>query len=511
MRRRDLLRQGAVLPFTSLLLQPFPVATALAADEAGTPFDGSSVRNLARELAGKPYQASDSKLPDALAKLTYDQYRDIRFDTGKALWHGRGLPFEAQFFHRGFIYKDRVDINEVADGRSRPIHYSPDFFDFGPLQRPGNTDDIGFAGFRLHAPINQPNYYDEVIAFLGASYFRAVAKNQGYGLSARGLAIKTADPKGEEFPAFKTFWIERPQPKTTSIVVHALLDSPSTTGAFRFTIRPGEDTVVDVESALYPRVEIGQVGLAPLTSMFFFDANDRARIDDYRPAVHDSDGLLLWTGRGEQLWRPLANPTELQISVFSDTNPRGFGLMQRHRDFRTYEDLEARLEGRPSLWVEPIGDAGDGAVQLVEIPTKSEIHDNIAAFWRPAQPLRANSENVFNYRLHWCWDNPAATDVAKVVDTRSGAAGQEKTRLFVIDVSGGEKLKRLPPDAKPRADVSANEGKIQNVVAQPNKEKDGWRIAFELVPGSAKAVELRAQLLADDQPLSEVWVYRWTP
>jgi glucans biosynthesis protein len=509
MRRRDLLRQGALLPFASLL-PPLTIATALAADETGTPFDGSSVRTLARELAGKPYQQPESKLPDPLAKLSYDQYRDLRFDPGRSLWRGKGLPFEAQFFHRGFLYTNRVDIYEVANGRAQPIRYNPDLFSFGSVQRPPEAEDLGYAGFRLHAPINRPNYYDEVIAFLGASYFRAVAKNQGYGLSARGLAVKTADPSGEEFPVFKTFWIERPQPGTASIVVHALLDSPSIAGAFRFTIRPGEETVVDVESALYPRADIAQIGLAPLTSMFFFDASRRAGVDDYRPAVHDSNGLLIWTGRGEQLWRPLANPTELQVSVFSDVNPRGFGLMQRRRDFHAYQDLEARLETRPSLWVEPIGDAGEGAVHLIEIPTKREIHDNIVAFWRPAQPLRAKSEYHFNYRLHWCWENPWATELAKVVDTRSGAGGAEKTRLFIVDLAAGEKLKGLASDPKVRADVSTNEGKVQNVVLQPNPAAGGWRIAFELAPGGARVVELRAQLMMEDRPLSEAWVYRWT-
>src|SRR5690348_6462033 len=271
-----------------------PQAAARAADQpGGTGFDASTVRNLARELAAKPYKPPSAALPDSFAKLTYDQYRAIRFDPGHALWRGKGLPFEVQFFHRGFIYKDRVDIYEVSEGKAEPIHYNPDLFSFGDA-RPPAGDDIGFAGFRIHAPFNGADYFDEVCAFLGASYFRAVAKNQIYGLSARGLAIKTADPGGEEFPVFKTFWLERPQPGTASIVVHALLDSPSCTGAFRFTVRPGEDTVIDVESALYPRADIAQIGLAPLTSMFFFDASHRAGFDDYRPAVHDSNGLLIW-------------------------------------------------------------------------------------------------------------------------------------------------------------------------------------------------------------------------
>jgi glucans biosynthesis protein len=509
-RRRDVLRGATSLVLASRVLPLVPgvVSPAHAEDPAGTPFDASTVRALARELAGQPYKAPSGKLPEAFSKLGYDQYRGIRFDPAHALWSGKGLPFQVQFFHRGFLYTNRVDLFEVAGGRAVPIRYSPDLFDLGGLPAP--TEDIGFAGFRLHAPINRPDYFDEFCAFLGASYFRAVAKGQGYGLSARGLAIKTADPAGEEFPVFKSFWIERPQAQTSSIVVHALLDGPSVAGAFRFTIRPGETTVMDVESTLYPRADIAHAGIAPLTSMFYFGANDRLKIDDYRPAVHDSDGLLVWNGRGEQLWRPLSNPAELQVSGFADVNPRGFGLMQRRRDFHNYEDLEARYERRPSLWVEPIGDYGEGSVNLVEIPTNREIHDNVVAFWQPAQPLRAKGEHTFNYRLHWCAQNPFSSDLGKIVATRVGSGSKEKVRLFVIDVAG-EKLKAVPPDAKLQAEIWADQGKVANAVAQPNPEVGGWRMSFELEPGGARSVEMRSRLMNGDALLSEAWMYRWTP
>jgi glucans biosynthesis protein len=509
-RRRDVLRGATSLAIAGrvLPLVPGAVSPALAQDPAGTPFDAATVRARARELAAQPYQAPPGKLPEPFSKLGYDQYRAIRFDPSHALWNGKGLPFQVQFFHRGFLYTNRVDLFEVAGGRAVPIRYSRDLFDLGGLPAP--TEDIGFAGFRLHAPINRADYFDEFCAFLGASYFRAIAKSQSYGLSARGLAVKTADAGGEEFPVFKSFWIERPQAQTSSIVVHALLDGPSVAAAFRFTIRPGETTVMDVESTLYPRVDIAQAGIAPLTSMFYFSANDRLKIDDYRPAVHDSDGLLVWNGRGEQLWRPLANPAELQVSGFADVNPRGFGLMQRRRDFHNYEDLEARYERRPSLWVEPIGDYGEGSVNLVEIPTNREIHDNVVAFWRPAQPLRAKGEHTFNYRLHWCAQNPMGSDVGKVVGTRVGSGSKEKTRLFVIDVAG-EKLKAVPPDAKLQPEIWADQGKVANAVAQPNPEVGGWRMSFELEPGGARSVEMRARLMNGDALLSEAWMYRWTP
>jgi glucans biosynthesis protein len=267
--------------------------------------------------------------------------------------------------------------------------------------------------------------------------------------------------------------------------------------------------VFDVESAVFPRVDIAQIGLAPLTSMYYFGPSSRGGIDDYRPAVHDSDGLAMSTGWREQLWRPLTNPVELQISTFSDVNPRGFGLMQRRRDFPAYQDIEARYERRPSLWVETIGDAGEGAVHLIEIPTKSEIHDNIVAFWRPTQKLDGKGEYLFNYRLHWCADHPSGNDLAKVVETRSGAGSEEKTRLFAIDFAGA-KLKALAADAKPTAEVKSDKGKIANVVVEPNPASGGWRVAFELAPAGEATVEMHAQLLAGDAAVSERWIYRWT-
>ncbi len=510
MNRRDLLGGAIAAPLLAGLARRALGATpsAAAAPAGPVPFDANVVRQAARDLAAKPYQAPDRKLPDALAKIDYDQYRAIRFRPDRALWRNTNLPFQVQFFHRGFLYLDRVDLFEVADGKAMPILYNADLFEFGAMARPGN-DDIGFAGFRIHTPFNRPDYFDELCVFLGASYFRAVGKNQGYGLSARGLAIKTADPAGEEFPLFRSFWLERPQQNAGAMVVHALLDSPSAAAAFRLTIRPGEDTVFDVEMTLSPRVDLDRAGIAPMTSMFYFDANDRAGVDDYRRAVHDSDGLLMLSGRGEQVWRPLANPIDLQISVFGDTSPRGYGLMQRKRDFASYEDLEARYERRPSIWVEPIGDSGDGAVTLIEIPTREEIHDNIVAFWRPKLPIKAKGEYGYTYRLHWCGLPPIPATLATVVDTRAGLGFDKKSRLFVLDIAG-ESLKSLPADAKLTLQVSADHGKIANAVVQPNPVTSGLRASFEMNPDGAKSVELRAQVMNDATPVCEVWLYRWT-
>jgi glucans biosynthesis protein len=506
LHRRNVVLAGLALPFLGPLALA-PRASLAAAGTEPTLFDPTLVRQLARDLAQKPYKPPDASLPPQLKDLSYDAYRKIRFLPDRALWRGDKLPFQIQFFHRGFFFSNRVDIYAVDNGQAHRIPYSSSMFSFEGVAPPDPQEDIGFAGFRIHAPMNRPDYYDEVAAFLGASYFRAIAKNEGYGLSARGLAINTGDPKGEEFPLFKTFWIERPAPNTSSIVVHALLDSQSAAAAFRFTIRPGDTTVFDSEVALYPRADLAAAGLAPLTSMFLFDASARAGVDDFRPEVHDSDGLAMHNGRDELLWRALANPKDLQISAFADTNPRGFGLLQRRRDFRDYQDLESHNEKRPSLWIEPIGNWGDGEIRLVEIPSQEEIHDNIVAFWRPREPLRAKGEYNFTYRMHWGPTDQRPLPLAKIAATRAGASGD--ARLFVLDIEG-EKLKEATPPERVRGAVWASKGQIDHVVSQPNPATGGWRLSFTLAPNKEPVIELRAQLMRDDQPLSEIWLYRWT-
>jgi periplasmic glucans biosynthesis protein len=470
-------------------------------------FSGATVRELARQLALQPYKAPADTLPSEFKTLNVDAYQNIQFDPSKALWRGQGRKFTAQFFHRGYIFQDRVDIFEVAGGRAAPLAYSPDLFNFGKVTR--SQGDLGFAGFRIQYPLNRPGAPDEICAFLGASYFRAIAKGQGYGLSARGLAIKTADSGGEEFPVFRSFWLERPAPGSDVLVIHALLDSPSATAAYRFVIRPGETTIFDTETATYPRTDITQAGLAPLTSMFLFDVNGHTRFDDWREAVHDSNGLQLRTGHGETIWRPLTNPRDLQISTFTDTNPRGFGLMQRKRAFADYQDLDSRYEKRPTLWIEPIGDWGKGVVELVEIPSDQEVNDNMVAFWRPQEPLRAKGEYVLNYRLHWCWTPPGQPVMAQAMETRCGLSVDQSYRQFVIDFVGNS-LKGLKPDSPPALDIGCDRGRIMAAVAQPNPETGGWRIRIDLDTQGNKLVELHARLMKGDQPLSETWIYRWT-
>lgn len=510
MHRRQLLLGAALLP--PLLAAGLPLSSRIfdlaEAQDAALPFDPQVVRKMARELAAKPFAQADQTLPKELDQLGYDDYRNIRFNTDRSLWRGQGVPFEAQLMHRGFLFRDRVALHVVAEGKAQAIPYSPDLFRFDHgLARPDPKLDLGFSGFRLHGPINRPDYFDEFAVFQGASYFRAIGKGHVYGSSARGLSVKTGDPGGEEFPVFRAFWIERPRPGVNSIVVHALLDSPSAAAAHRFTIRPGNATVFTVEMALYPRIDMDQAGLASLTSMFLFAPNDRDEIDDFRPAVCDAQGLALINGNGERVWRPLVNPTRLQISSFSDTNMRGFGLMQRQRSFFDYQDLEARYERRPSVWVEPIGDWGEGAVHLVEIPTKEEVHDNIVAFWRPKEVLRKGGEYFHTYRLHWTWETPDDSPLGRFVATRAG--GTPERRLFVLDLVG-ERLKGLSLDAV-RPTVAASAGAVSNVVLQPNPEIGGLRLAFAFEPRGADIAELRAQIEQGEERLSESWIYRWTP
>jgi glucans biosynthesis protein len=500
-RRRQFILAGAAVP----LSLAFDRLHAAMGPE--TVFDDETVPRLARALAGRAYAPADRNLPKWLADIGYDQYRDLRFRAGAALWRNDGLPFQAQFFHRGFLFKERIDIHVVENGRATPVAYRPDMFDHGKLAV-SKDPALGFAGFRLHAHVNNAQVFDELCVFLGASYFRAVARGLAYGLSARGLALGSGDPGPEEFPLFKAFWLEKPAPGADRVVVHALLDSPSVAGAYRFVVIPaGAETAIETDARLYPRIELRNAGVAALTSMFEFDAGDRVGVDDFRPAVHDSDGLAILNGAGEQVWRPLNNPKGIEHSGFQDDNPRGFGLMQRARGFSDYQDAEANYEKRPSAWVEPLGDWGAGEVHLVELPTADEYHDNIVAFWRPREPLAAAREHRWRYRLHWCADHAWLPDLARVAATRAG--DQHGARLYVIDLDGG-RLDAMAANALPKVDAAASAGELRNPVVYRVEQAGVWRMSFEFAPGDAKVAELRARAVdAQGQPLSETWLSRW--
>jgi glucans biosynthesis protein len=488
------------------VLAAIPVAVAAASAprtaHARTGFRHGQVQARAQTLAARPYQPPADDLPRALAGLDYDAYRNIRFRPDQALWRDAGLPFQLQFFHRGGFFVEKVELYQVDDGRARPIAYATDQFSFQDQPTPALGAQTGFAGFRIHAPLNTPDYYDEAAVFLGASYFRAVAQGMRYGLSARGLGIGIGEK--EEFPAFRAFWIERPARDAASLTVHALLDGPSCTGAYRFVITPGVETVFDVSARLYPRVDIANAGLAPITSMYMWSGEGRRAFDDFRPEVHDSDGLAMSGAGGARAWRPLANPAETQVSAFQNL-AAGFGLVQRQRDLDHYADLESRYDLRPDLWVEPVGD-WRGEVRLLELPSRSEANDNIGAWWRPAQPMVRGAPVDIAYRLHW-GRMADAPELARVVSTRSGAAHDHADRrLFVVDYQLPDAL----AGAELAPQVSADGANLYEIHLDRSAGGRNARLTLQIDPGRNRTVELRACLTTAQRPCSEMWLYRWT-
>ena len=478
--------------------------------------DYEVLRYRAKVLAASPYEEPATRVPAWLLapKFTYDQHREIRFKSDRAWWLREGLPFQLQFFHPGFIYDKTVQLNELRGDRSYPIPFDRDFFDYGKTKLEGKIpSDMGYSGFKILCALNSPDRMDELAVFQGASYFRALCTRAVYGLSARGIAVDTVDADGEEFPTFTDFWIRRPSLDAKEITVYALLNGPSVAGAYRFDIKPGDDTVMRIKCTLFLRKPVKVLGIAPLTSMYWHGENSGCRFDDFRPEVHDSDGLMIAHGGGEWLWRPLTNPKSVATASFADQNPKGFGLLQRDRHFSSYEDLEANYNMRPSAWVEPIGDWGKGCVRLVEIPTHDETNDNIVAFWQP-EVLPAPGEPIeFEYRLHWFLKgiNPPA---GYTIATRKGRSMTHEVNLerFLVDFDGPY-LHNQPDDPAIKAVISVGPGAtLMNQTVQKNHYNGSWRVAFALRPdGSGRPVELRCFLEKPPHVLTETWSYRWNP
>lgn len=485
-------------------------------------FGFEQVTRIAAETAQSAYK-QPAKVPEFLRQLDYDHWRDIRFKTDRALWRGDDLLFEVQFFHPGFLYQVPVEINVVDGQEVKEFSFSPELFNYG-MNDFGHKvpQDLGFAGFRVHYPLNRKDYYDEVIVFLGASYFRAVAKGQKYGLSARGLAIDVAEQNGEEHPFFKTFWLVKPQPGQNSMTIYALLDSPSVSGAYQFTVEPGSQTLADVKSTLYRRRAVGKLGLAPMSSMFLYGENINVRPDNYRPEVHNSDGLLFASQRGEWVWRPLGNPKALQVSDFPVDRLKGFGLLQRDLDFEHYQDLDAFFQQRPSLWITPQGSWGPGHVELVEVPSSADIHDNIIVFWVPGQLPQKDQPISLAYRM--CWYFPEKDRNAKgwVMATRTSATDEPNKRRFLIDFKGGQ-LERLNDALALEPVVTATKSaRIVDLQLQRNSFTDSWRLIFSVVApekellekviaGSDNSFILRAFLRQEGNAVTETWNYSYKP
>jgi glucans biosynthesis protein len=474
------------------------------------PFGFDDVGARARQLAAAPYRKPENPLPRELQALTYDQYREIRFNPDRTLWRGAGLPFEVGFFHPGHYFGQPVRINEISTDGVREIRFGAELFNYGASTLdPQKMRNLGFAGFRIHFPVNSPKYKDEVLSFLGASYFRALGRNQRYGLSARALAIDTGVMSGEEFPHFVEFWLSRPAPADKEMIVYALLDSRRATGAYRFVLKPGIETAVEVRARLFFREEVGKAGLAPLTSMFYHGENQRPPADDARPEVHDSDGLSIQAANGEWIWRPLVNPRRLLVTSFAMTDPVGFGLMQRDRDFNNYQELDMRYELRPGAWVEPKGRWGAGRVELVQIPTPDETNDNIVAYWVPNEAPKPKQPYDLEYRLLWQKDAETRPALAWVTQTRRGRTVTRKpdgSISYTVDFAP-------PTTARPEAPVDAvvssdANGEILESSVRRNELTGGWRLSLRVKRmDEKKPVELRAHLRSTGQTISELWSY----
>ncbi len=479
-------------------------------------FGFEDVQRRAREVAAVAYEPP-AALPEPLARLDYDSWRDIRFRPDRALLAQNGSPFRMQMFHPGFLFTRPITVNVVRDGVPTPVPYAANLFDYGKVrfEKPLPVN-LGFAGFRLHYPLNDPRVLDELISFIGASYFRVLGREQRYGLSARGLAIG-AGTGSEEFPVFREFWVEQPAAAAERIVVNALLDSPSLTGAYRFTIYPEVDTVVEVAATLFPRRPIEKLGLAPLTSMFFTGENDRRFFEDYRPELHDSDGLMIHSGSGEWLWRPLRNPKQQAVSSFGERGLRGFGLMQRDRNFDHYQDLDLAYERRPSYWVEPQGDWGEGVIELIEMPTADESNDNVVALWTPKTPLEPGKEFSFGYRLTAMLDSGDLHPGGRVVNTYQAApkalgsaeAVAEGARRFIVDFAGGDLDYHLKQPDKVEIVPSITRGKVDRAFLVPNPRIDGFRAFIDVTGEPGQLAEMRAFLKRGNKTLTETWSYPW--
>ena len=499
------------------------VASAVAEDDSllfgeAKPFHFEALVARAQEMANAPHQPPAMPDPKIVEQIDYDAHGKLHFRREVSPYGDGSGAYPLTFFHLGRYFGKPVHMHLVDGDGSRELIYRAEYFDM-PEDSVARklAGNIGFAGFRLHEHVERDDWKtQDWVAFLGASYFRAIGDEGQYGLSARGIAVNTALGMPEEFPDFREFYIEPAKTAGEAVKIHALLDGPSITGAFRFLISRGTGVVMDVEKHLFLRKDIERLGIAPLTSMFWYSEQNKSFRFDWRPEVHDSDGLELWTGGGERIWRTLNNPEVTRASSFSDENPRGFGLMQRDREVTHYLD-GVRYHRRPGLWVEPLGAWGKGAVQLIEIPTDDEIHDNIAAFWVPEAPARAGDHLVFHYRLHWQARNPyPLQNLAHASATRMGRGGNPGTPRpgdqlkFSVEFEG-EILGTLAYGEFPEIVATTSRGEIVNTKIEPIMDTRIWRAEFDLRVDGADPVDLRMFLKRGEAPLSETWMFQHLP
>ncbi|SNS50808.1 glucan biosynthesis protein [Tropicimonas sediminicola] len=489
---------------------------APAATPAEAPFSFDTLTEMMRaESREAPVEVE--KIGNFLAELDYDEFQRIRFDPDRTRW-ADNPDFHMNAFHLGWLFKEPVHVYEIIDGQARPMSFSTADFIYSDLKTdvPADFEMSGVAGIRLMTPLNRADKFDELVSFLGASYFRALGRGTVYGLSARGLAVNTGRPEGEEFPRFSDIWLERPANGTGSVTLYAALRSASVTGAYRFVIRPGETTEMDVTARLFLRKDIRHLGIAPLTSMYLFGGADPGAFDDFRPAVHDSEALVLNTASGETFYRPLNNPPQLASSFLGAQSPASFGLVQRDRAFQTYLDAEAHYDQRPSVIVKPLNDWGQGSVSLLEIPSDLEVNDNIVAMWVPNRETKAGEELEFSYRLYWglAPEGNGSPDLARVLRTRvgkggvSGVDGPSDRRKFVVDFAGGT-LAELSGEAEVAPNVSIQNGEVVETVLSRIEDTGSWRLVIEARAADGAVVEMKASLEGYGHALSETWLYQW--
>ena len=513
---------GTVGPDTTLV-QPVSPANPVGVSSThpvAAPTLFADVTERARLAARVVYNPAPAALPPAFSGLDYDQYRGIRFRPEAALWKN-AARFELQLFHPGFVHRDTVRLHLVQDGRITPLPFDQTLFRYdGPAETVAgvNAPDLGHAGFRVHYPLNDTTIKDEVVVFLGASYFRLLGRGHVYGLSSRGLAVDTALNRGEEFPAFREFWLTRPGRDDDAVTVHAFLDSPSVTGAYLFVLRPGEQTTMEVDARLFARSDIEKLGVAPMSSMFLYGQNRIPTFDDFRPQVHDSDGLLVHASDDEWVWRPLSNGPGVRVTSLAGGTPQGFGLVQRDREFDHYLDVEANYHRRPSEWVVPgDGDWGTGRVELLAYSTVSEFNDNIAAYWVPDRPFRSGDARRYAYHLMMFDDRLETQALAHVERTRTGwdaLPGEREPpprsqRRFVVDFVGGDD--DVAPGQRVDASLETSTGRVSDVVVHPLPADGGWRASFRLVPDGREPAELRLYLSSEGRRVTETWSYVWYP
>jgi glucans biosynthesis protein len=474
------------------------------------PFSEEILDALARKLAGEPYKASEKRVDEALANLPFDQYsRAIVYKEDQALWIKDQVPFRLKPYHTaGAYYAYPVELFSVEAGQAVKIPYIAQNFEFSsPAKQPATASQSDFAGFHAQAQIDKFGIFRDFLSFVGATNFHAIGSEQVFGVSARALAINTGQPGGEDFPLFRSFWIERPKPADPHLTVHGLLDSLNAVGRLKFTVTPGYNTIIETEAVIYPRRRIAYAGIAPIASRFFFGPGVPPKRRDYRPRVHDSEALYIINGAGESIWRPLLNPERLQFSVFVDKGPKGFGLIQRERYFASYQDTDLQYEKRPSLWIEPLGDWGEGSIDLIELPAPEEFNENIVCFWRPKDGLGPGIGHRFRYRMHWCWSPPIENNKAVVTQTRVGET-KSGDALFVIDFYTEGCADCKGGSFTPNVTRSGGQIKNPRVAAMPAAGAV-QRLQFEFAPSGSDPIDLRAQLMMNEKPVSDTWIFRW--